>query len=91
MHAFVGLPRMYRGLKAHAFVGLPGMYRATKAHAIVGLPGMYNIPTTGDPIIACAFKPVISFRCLTSLQCIVISNVSSADRKTKLTLMLTEH
>ena len=31
------------------------------------------------------------FRCLTLVECIVVSNVSSADRKTKLTLMLTEH
>jgi hypothetical protein len=31
------------------------------------------------------------FRCSGRFECIVVSNVSSADRKTKLTLMLTEH
>src|SRR4030095_13916797 len=31
------------------------------------------------------------FRCSGLFECIDVSNVSSADRKTKLTLMLTEH
>jgi hypothetical protein len=70
--------------------GVTGNVLRTKNACNCGVTGDALRSKSGVKVHAISFV-VISFRCLRSVKCIVISNVSSADRKTKLTLMLTEH